>query len=100
MATYNCPTAPKNKVVTDEAEQAIRAGICNCNHLTPASEAELDNLIVPGTSVVPTREEVIARNSPGYMLEPPPEPDWTRKEPTNANLKEIVREEAADVVNQ
>lgn len=40
--------------------------ICRCNHLTPASEAKMENLLVPGSAVVPKIAETIERNSPGF----------------------------------
>jgi hypothetical protein len=46
--------------------------ICETNHLTPQTEARMENLLVPGSAVVPTRAETIEANSPGY--EPPVTP--------------------------
>ena len=40
--------------------------ICRCNHLTPASEAKMENLLVPGSAVVPTLAETIRRNEPDF----------------------------------
>ena len=67
---HNWVTGPNHKVVEADHAAAMRASICACNHLTPATEAEMENLITPGSVRVPTRAEVITRNEPGY-IDPP-----------------------------
>lgn len=41
---YNIVTGPNHKVVDQKIDQIASNFICGCNHLTPATEAELDNL--------------------------------------------------------
>lgn len=67
------------KIVDPTENRHTLDSICSTNHLTPASEAVMDNLIHPGSVKVPTRNEVIKRNSPGFVAineQFIPEPDW------------------------
>ncbi len=65
---HNWVTGPNNKIVQADEDRATMLGICSCNHLTPASEAALDNLL--GWKVlVPTKKETIERNEPGFEPE-------------------------------
>lgn len=69
----------KGKVIDPTEDRHTLNSICSTNHLTPASEAAMDNLIHPGSANVPTRDEIIKRNSPGFV-DPSEdfvsEPDW------------------------
>jgi len=42
---HNWVTGPNNKVVDRNANRLALQFICGCNHLTPAAEEELDNLL-------------------------------------------------------
>lgn len=77
---YNTPTS--TKTVDVEMTRAMQASICACNHLTPAAEAQMDNCIF-GPRPIPTREQTIEQNSPGYVDptpivedDDPDFPDW------------------------
>lgn len=63
------------KRIDREINQTTFNAICGTNHLTPASEARMENLLVPGSTVVPTIAETIEANSPGF--EPPVMPVFT-----------------------
>lgn len=63
---YNTLTGPDTKTVDVDVTRAIQARICACHHLTPATEAKMDNCIF-GPRPIPTREQTIERNSPGYV---------------------------------
>jgi hypothetical protein len=46
MAKYNCPTSPNNSPIADaDIDKAYRRAIDSCQHLTPETEGELDNLL-------------------------------------------------------
>jgi len=78
MAKQHNWTTKGKDVDATENRQTLDS-ICCTNHLTPASEAEMDNLLHPGSVKVPTRAETIKRNSPGFVdpnEEFVPEPDW------------------------
>jgi len=83
---YSCPTSPKQGTdVETKVDRSQAAKIWSCNHLTPITEAKMDNLLVP------TKEEVIKRNSPGY--EPELGLDWMdTAKPTRKDLNEIEAE--------
>ena len=73
------------KVIDPTENRNTLDSICSTNHLTPASEAAMDNLLHPGSASVPTRNEIIKRNSPGFVdpnEEYVPEPDWKDDVPT------------------
>lgn len=90
---HNWVTGPNNKVVKADDDRATKLAICSCNHLTPASEAALDNLLGWKVSV-PKRAETIERNTPGFVeLElPDAEANWMDKEPTMEDLAAIDAE--------
>lgn len=80
MAQHNWTT--NSKVIDSTEDRQTLDSICSTNHLTPASEAAMDNLIHPGSESVPTREEIIKRNSPGFETDELTEPSWRDDEPT------------------
>lgn len=53
---HNWVTSPKDKYVEHGAHRLAAAFICNCSHLTPAKEAELDNLL--SQLAIPEHERV------------------------------------------
>lgn len=85
VKSRNVTTAAKTKqyrtieVNVKRIDKAINSttffAICSVNHLTPASEAEMENLLVPGSTVVPMRVETIEQNSPEFI--DPPLKDWS-----------------------
>ena len=42
------------------------SAIESCHHLTPETEAKMENLLVPGSTVVPTLAETARRNEPDF----------------------------------
>lgn len=107
MAKYNTIGVNVKRIETTVTQRQFRA-IEGVRHLTPASEAVMENCLLPKGSkiLVPTREQTIKENSPGY--EPPiPEPvfeqprdegdeqpDWETAQPSRAALRKIEREPA------
>lgn len=71
---YNT-TEVKVKRIDRGIERRMFAAIEAVHHLTPASEAEMENCLVPGSTIVPTRKQTIKENTPGYVA-PQPEPTW------------------------
>ena len=95
------------KRIDRAVERRTFQAICSVNHLTPASEAAMENCLLPDDKKisVPSIAETIEENSPGY--EPPQSeptweqerdeedvrPDWeTVKGPTKAALQAIEAE--------
>lgn len=66
---YNT-TDVNGKRIDGEVNRRTFNAICSLNHLTPASEAAMENLLVPGSAVVPTEAETILRNSPDFIETP------------------------------
>lgn len=107
MAKYNTIGVKVKRIETAVTQRQFRA-IEGVRHLTPASEARMENCLLPkGSKIpVPTVAEIIERNSPGY--EPPnPEPvfeqprddddeqpEWDTMKPSRAALRKIERESA------
>lgn len=80
-------------IAEDEIHKLAQALIDGCHHLTPATEAEIDNLLTLRTSEAtydtdhePDPEVLAAMKEP--------ELDWVNEEPSNAALRAIEREPA------
>lgn len=84
---------PTGKTIEKDADEVARRFIASCDHLTPAREAELDNLLwaMPKPEHEPKTDtpnaEVLAQ------LNAPDDADsWMNDEPTNADLDSIETE--------
>lgn len=100
---HNWTTGPNNKVVDRDTEKAALRFLNNCGHLTPKKMAELDNLLSAMKRKPKTEDaNTVCEPNPVVIavLEEPPEPDWMDGEPVDAELKEIEREQAADVASK
>ncbi len=88
---YNTPTGPDDTSQDVRATQEAACRLGGCSHLTPITEAELDNLMFPEQRrVVPSREKVIRANEPGSDSSY----DWMDglKGPSPAEVAEIEAE--------
>jgi hypothetical protein len=91
---HNWPAAKTVTTIETDAHTLARRFITSCNHLTPAKEVELDNLLKAMPK--PAHEPKPATDEPNPdILEQlnTPESDWMDDEPTEADLQGIEREE-------
>lgn len=98
-------TGPNHWAIDGKVDRAARVAIESCDHLTPATEARMDNCLGFLPRPLLTRAEVIARNEPGFVQPEPisvvdalPVNDWMDAEPTVDELAEIEAE-AVEVVS-
>jgi len=75
---HNWVTGPNHKVVDLVADRMAVDFICGCNHLTPAAEAELDNLFAEMNRNTPETEAVMVCEPNLEVLAAleTPEDDW------------------------
>lgn len=79
---HNWTTGPNNKIVDRGIDRAAVSFICSCNHLTPAEDARMDNLLASMTTETPKDQTVCEPNADILAaLEAPSEPDWRNEEP-------------------
>lgn len=105
---HNWVTGPNHKVVDREADRLAQGFICGCNHLTPAAEAELDELFAEmnrnapeaneQTVCEPDKDVLDAMENPVELeLEPPTEAyEYDRR--TLNRMKETHQAERNDMI--
>ena len=77
---HNWVTGPKHKVVDIVANRMAVNFICGCNHLTPAAEAQLDNLFAAMNRNAPEKDadNMVCESDPEFLatLETPDDDYW------------------------
>jgi len=65
--TYNVVTGPRYKYVEPRANRMASSFLDGCNHLTPATEAELDNLFIAMNRNAPEAEAGVCEPDPEVL---------------------------------
>ncbi|MHA2279709.1 MAG: hypothetical protein ACXAC5_02280 [Promethearchaeota archaeon] len=105
---YNWPT---RKTIERDADELARRFIASCNHLTPAKQAELDNLL--RAMPKPEREHKSESESEPETETDTPDPkvldqlnapdnaySWMDDEPSNDDLDAIAKQQEAERANR